>query len=261
MTPDSDKRICEFCGESRYFDLLEVWPDERSWMMDTCCAEYHETLLDDFEYALELPAGRKRSRFLKPLLDLFAGYGLEVGGVYEDAGWLRLSYPLEIRPVDLATAKAFVATHHRHNKAPLSWRFGLGCWNGDELIGVAMVGRPAARMIATRQPGTVEVTRLCVNHDLPPGMTHFASSRLYDAATAEAARRGFTKAITYTLESESGGSLRAAGWIAEHVTRAESWNRKSRPRADVAPAGRKVRWAKPLNAEKHGYETHQACVA
>lgn len=69
---------------------------------------------------------------------------------------------------------------------------------------------------------------------------------------------GYSKIITYILETESGDSLRASGWHleAENVG-GGSWNKPSRPRQETTvkggmqrekyPQGKKQRWAKDLH--------------
>lgn len=136
-------------------------------MFETCCEQYHESLVEDLEYAAGLPA-RERLAFLAPLRELFAGYGVDIRQAYSDLGEgaFRLDFGLEIGPVTLQEAKAFVVEHHRHNRPPCGWRWGHGLYNGGELVAVATVGRPVARMLDAAT--TVEVTRLCVNHELAP---------------------------------------------------------------------------------------------
>ncbi len=151
-----------------------------------------------------------------------------------------LDFNLEVVDVSLATAKAFVANHHRHCKAPVGWRFGAGIRNGSELIGVIMVGRPVARMLdATR---VVEVTRLCIRTDVAPDLTWYACSHLYGWATREAKRRRFEKIITYTRQDEVGATLKAAGWVVEHTTKGRHWNSPGRPRGSNGDAIDKSRW-------------------
>ena len=65
-------------------------------------------------------------------------------------------------------------------------------------------------------------------------------------AAKEARRRNFSKIITYTLISEPGTSLVAAGWTREAETRGGSWSRINRPRIDRAPTCAKVRWSRTL---------------
>ena len=43
-------------------------------------------------------------------------------------------------PVTLAHANEFVSTYHRHNKPVQGCKFCIGCSDGDQLIGVVIVG-------------------------------------------------------------------------------------------------------------------------
>jgi hypothetical protein len=222
---------CELCGEELEIDLLEVWREERAFMISTCCEGMHAAVIDELQ-------GGSRAPWIR---NLFAGYGIDVRQVYaEDDGWLRLDFGLELREIDLRTAKDFVARHHRHNRPPCSWRWGHALYNADDLVAVAMVGRPVARMLDART--IVEVTRLCVDPSLARALVWNACSMLYGAARKEARRRGFRTIITYTLEDEAATSVRAAGWTAVAKTRGGSWNRPSRVRTDRAPTCPKIRW-------------------
>jgi len=101
-----------------------------------------------------------------------------------------------------------------------------------ELVGVAIVGRPVARH---RDDGrTLEVTRLCTNG------TKNACSKLYSAAWRAGREMGYERIGTYILSSESGISLRAAGWKELYKTQGGSWNRKKRPRIDKHPLENKT---------------------
>lgn len=241
--------VCEFCGEERILDLLECWPEERAWLFDTCCEEFHNGLLEELEYASELSA-QERKAYLQPLRDLFAGYGIDIRQAFksESEGAFRLDYGLELVEIAQADAKAFVAKHHRHNKPPVGWKWGHALVNGSDVVAVAMVGRPVARMIDGNT--TVEVNRLCVDPDVDQALVWNACSMLYAATAKEAERRGFSKVITYTLESEPGTTLKAAGWQQDAIVKGRSWNCASRPREDAAPTCNKVRWARQLKPRR-----------
>jgi hypothetical protein len=100
--------------------------------------------------------------------------------------------------------------------------------------GVAIVGRPVAR---SRDDGlTLEVTRLATD-----GCDN-ACSALYAAAWRAARAMGYRRIGTYTLKSEPGTSLRAAGWIIIHEVRGRSWSCESRPRVDKYPDEPKFLW-------------------
>lgn len=237
---------CEFCDDTFRVDVLEFWPDDRAFMLDACCESVYELATD----AMREWSRRDWQTFMGDTIDV--DVRTVITGATVSGSW-TVDFGLEVRPIDFASARDFVGRHHRHNKPPRGWRFGLGCWNGAELVAVVMVGRPVARMIDSRT--TVEVNRLCVDPTLDPGLVWNACSMLYAAAARESAARGFGKVITYTLETEDATSVKAAGWTPEAKTRGGSWNRPSRDRADTAPTCRKVRWArilKPARAPKVG---------
>ena len=53
---------------------------------------------------------------------------------------------------------------------------------------------------------------------------------------------GYKRVITYTLASESGVTLKAAGWQCAGLTGGGSWHAPSRPRKDKHPLQPKRRW-------------------
>lgn len=133
---------------------------------------------------------------------------------------------LRIVPVKFADAAGFVAMWHRHHEPPVGHVFSIGVADeGDVLRGVAMVGRPVARMLDNGK--TLEVNRTATDG------THNANSMLYGAAWRATKALGYDRLITYTQAGESGSSLRAAGWrvVGERTKRA-GWSVPSRPRAD-----------------------------
>ncbi|MFC6838604.1 XF1762 family protein [Xanthomonas theicola] len=141
---------------------------------------------------------------------------------------------LSIAPCTLRQAKAYVAEHHRHHRAPQGGLFALAAMSGDRLCGVAIVGRPVARALDDGR--TAEVTRLCTDG------TRNACSALYGRARRAAMALGYTKVLTYTLPDEGGASLRGAGWKPVATTRGGSWDTPSRRRADNHPLQSKIRW-------------------
>jgi hypothetical protein len=153
---------------------------------------------------------------------------------------------LQLVPITLTTARRFVAEHHSHNGPPIGWLFGVGVENGHGLAGVAIAGRPVARLL---QDGTtVEITRVCTDG------TRHACSMLYGAIWRAAVALGYSKAITYTLEREAGTALRATGWTCDGPTEkaGTSWWRASMPSREAVdlfgetqrPLEPKVRWSK-----------------
>lgn len=140
-----------------------------------------------------------------------------------------------IVPVSLADANVYVAQFHRHHKPVVGHKFSIGAIDDTgELRGVAIIGRPVARH---RDDGlTLEVTRCCTDG------TPNTCSALYAAAWRAARAMGYRRIGTYTLVSEPGTSLRAAGWHAVHQVRGRSWDTPSRRRTDKHPTLDKQLW-------------------
>lgn len=141
---------------------------------------------------------------------------------------------LQLVRVTLSDANDFVARMHRHHPPVTGHKFSLGAVLGETLVGVAIVGRPVARL---RDDGnTLEVTRLCTDG------TANACSFLYGAAARATFALGYTRIGTYTLPDEGGASLRAAGWKLIGERLGGTWDRLKRPRIDKAPTGLKLLW-------------------
>lgn len=141
--------------------------------------------------------------------------------------------------MDLAEANEFVANFHRHNNPVVGARFSVGVSDGSELWGVAICGRPVSRMLQDKS--TAEVTRCCVREGAPRG----ACSFLYNSLWRAWRELGGQRLITYTLQSESGASLRGAGWhiVAELAgNTGKAW--QNRPGREWQPVvgQAKLRW-------------------
>lgn len=146
---------------------------------------------------------------------------------------------LHLVPVSFRQAKAFTAMHHRHHVPPQGMKFTVGVATDDsELVGVAMVGRPVARMFDDGQ--TLEVNRVTTDG------TPDACSMLLGASWRAARALGYTRLITYTQEGETGTSLRAAGWrvVAQRPAH-NGWDRPSRRRTDRAESIPRTLWEAP----------------
>src|SRR5262249_45822417 len=114
---------------------------------------------------------------------------------------LRLpAMPLVLQPVTFREACAFVARHHGHHKPPRGWKFGVGVAGGDQLVGVAMVGRPVSRHLDDGR--TLEVLRCCTDGSAPN-----AASKLYAACWRAARALGYERLVSYTVAQEAGTSL------------------------------------------------------
>lgn len=145
---------------------------------------------------------------------------------------------MQITPITLREAAAFVAEHHRHHKPPQGALFAIAVSEGNAVVGVAVIGRPVARM--ANDGWTAEVTRLCTTGE------RNACSMLYGAAWRAAKAMGYRKLITYTLPEEGGSSLRGAGWTCLGEAGGGSWSRKDRPRVDTHPTQVKLKWARDI---------------
>ena len=142
---------------------------------------------------------------------------------------------LHVGPITLREANAFVTLHHRHHKASRGHRWSTGVYDTERVLhGVAICGRPVARQIDHKL--VVEVVRVATDG------TPNACSTLYGAACRQAKAHGYAHAMTYTLHTESGTSLLAAGWKPVAVTDGGSWSREGREREDKHPIIPKVRW-------------------
>jgi len=128
-------------------------------------------------------------------------------------------------PVTFPQAKEFITDWHRHHRPPAGHKFSFGVADGDVLVGVAVVGRPVSRMLDDGH--TLEVTRVATDG------TRNACSLLYAAAWQAAKALGYRRLITHPQASETGASLRGAGWrVVASRPPQPGWNRPSRPRAD-----------------------------
>ena len=66
------------------------------------------------------------------------------------------------------------------------------------------------------------------------------------AAARAAKALGYRKIITYTLDTEPGTSLRAAGWACAGLAGGERWTGQRRPAVDLYPPQKKLRYEKEL---------------
>jgi hypothetical protein len=141
----------------------------------------------------------------------------------------------EVVPLPLDEANAFVAQHHRHHGRVVGHRFSVGVADvAGDIRGVAIVGRPVARGLDNGR--TLEITRVATDG------AKDACSALYGACRRAAFALGYTRLVTYTLASEGGRSLVAAGFRVVGEVRGRSWSCASRPRVDKHPTQAKLRW-------------------
>ena len=150
---------------------------------------------------------------------------------------------LKAIPIELKQANEYVKALHRHHDPVYRDKFRIGCIDeNNHLCGVIQAGRPVSRHLDDGE--TLEIVRCCTDG------THNACSFLYSRMARIAKEMGYTKIITYILDSETGISLKAAGWQYETDTHGGSWNCPSRPRKTTAPICKKQRWCKLLGGEE-----------
>jgi hypothetical protein len=96
---------------------------------------------------------------------------------------------IELIPITLREANAFVEAHHRHHGPSRGCIAAVAV--AGRVCGVAIIGRPVARGL---QDGwTAEVTRCCTDG------TRNAASMLYGAAWRATRALGYKRLVTYTL--------------------------------------------------------------
>ena len=150
---------------------------------------------------------------------------------------------LKVIPIKLKEANEFVDNFHRHNKKVQGARFCIGASFEDRLVGVAIVGRPIARRLD--DGFTAEITRVCVIPDAPKNTNSF----LYGRCWRIWQQMGGLRMVTYTLQTESGSSLKAAGFKKEIGGYKSGKGWKSRPGRDWQPVfGQlKFKWSKDVD--------------
>lgn len=153
---------------------------------------------------------------------------------------------LYLVPITFAEANEFVKGHHRHHGKVAGHKFSVAAAKDGVIVGVAIVGRPVSRYLD--DGWTLEVNRLCTDG------TKNACSFLYAAAWRAARAMGYKKLVTYILESESGTSLRAAGWRCVGQAGGLRWTGRSRPTVDLYPAQMKLRFeiGEDCKEDNHG---------
>jgi hypothetical protein len=144
---------------------------------------------------------------------------------------------LTARPISLREANATVVDWHRHlDTASTGHKFSIAAEKDGELVGVIIAGRPVARGLDDGR--SLEVLRLAT--DGTPNACSFLYARVAQAGKAMGYMRD--RIFTYTLISEPGTSLLAAGWVRDGETRGGEWDTPSRRRGPVKNAAPKVRW-------------------
>lgn len=139
-------------------------------------------------------------------------------------------------PITLRVANEYVDKLHRHSKSSRGCKFAVGCEHRGKFVGVAIAGRPLARMLDNGK--TLEVLRVCTDG------TKNACSFLYGVCIRVGREFGYSLIMTYTLTSEPGTSLIAVGAYPDaKVAAGRQWVSEDRPLSkarESAPA--RLRW-------------------
>jgi hypothetical protein len=113
-------------------------------------------------------------------------------------------------PYPVKYAREWIEKVHRRIPELTGAMWCVGLWDGSEMRGLAVVGRPSARMLdvpaRTRLP-VLEVIRVAVVEGTKNGC-----STLYGACARSGRAMGLDGMLTYIHDDETGVSLRAAGW-------------------------------------------------
>lgn len=149
---------------------------------------------------------------------------------------------MKIRPITFHEACEFISRHHRHSRPTVGCKFCIGLFDNAEMVGCAVCGRPVARRLDDGL--TVEINRLCTDG------TRNACSMLYGAACRVAKAMGYEKAVTFTLMSENGASLKASGFTLEAENCGGIKWTGPRDKGQDLPKENKKRWIKYLQEDK-----------
>jgi hypothetical protein len=167
--------------------------------------------------------------------------------VIVEGGQLRL-YPITVK-----AACAWVKATHRHLPELQGGLFAVSAQQFQdrefkvhpltqwETVGVVIAGNPPRVWQGT---GRVVISRCSTDE------TENSCSFLYGAICRAAKALGYSEAWTYTLLSEPGTSLRAAGFIDMGLTAGGEWDCPSRRRRAAIRPEPKRRWMRPLVSEE-----------
>lgn len=130
------------------------------------------------------------------------------------------------KPMTIKEANQFVKLHHRHHRPTSnnSWKWALSALDQNGLlVGVLIAGNPVSATYMDWY--TLEITRLCVSENAPLWTASFLLARARNIWQMMWGRR----LLTYTLVSESGASLKWAGWgMTARIKWHSKWEAKSK---------------------------------
>ncbi len=141
------------------------------------------------------------------------------------------------RPISVKAARKWIAQTHRHLPQVQGGLWAVQLLDDGEIVGVALVGHPARVWMADH---VLCVLRVAVCEGVPNGC-----SKLLGACSRAARALGASDLVTYTLPTEPGTSLRAAGYVFAGMTDGGDHGRASRPRQAALFPQPKQRWLAP----------------
>lgn len=144
---------------------------------------------------------------------------------------------LHVEPITIRQANEYVdAVHRHHGPSPPGFAmFSIAAVTDDgEIRGIATTAIPNAANRLTDGFRTAEIVRVATDG------TPNACSILYAASARAAKALGFSRIISYVLDTETGTSIRAAGWKQDDGEFGNlSWaNRPGRTGNNFGPKGR-----------------------
>lgn len=149
---------------------------------------------------------------------------------------------IALAPLPFAAANRTLQALHRHSTPVVGMKFGIRAHIAGEPVGIAVAGRPVARVLDDGL--TLEVLRVCTWTD-----ARNVCSRLYGACCRAAWALGYRRVVTYTTNRETAASVRASGFREDGRRRAESWDTPARARAgDHHGLSDRVRWLREVGA-------------
>jgi hypothetical protein len=145
---------------------------------------------------------------------------------------------IRVVPCTVSAAKRWVKATHRHLPDLNGALFAAALEQDGALVGVACASSGPRVWNGT---GRLVISRVAVA-DCKNGC-----SALYGALCRAGKALGYREAWTYTLPTEPGTSLRAAGFTDQGVTDGGEWNRPSRARPAAKHPEPKRRWRRVLD--------------
>jgi hypothetical protein len=165
---------------------------------------------------------------------------------------------ITLGPYPVKYAREWIETVHRRIPELTGAMWCVGLWVGEEMRGLAAVGRPNARKLdvsARQRIPVLSVLRVAVVEG-----TRNGCSSLYGACSRVARGMGCDGLNTYIHDDETGVSLRAAGWIEDCATSGGEWSWDRRQRELVLDPRPKRRWWAPWSKAMQALTDVRTCA-